>query len=90
MSTKEYKSKVPHSKLWGITGRGTAPPQAMNGAAFLPPASWGVSSGEFYEKAAIRPLVKLASLLAEDNNNQRHLQGCGRPRPGKRNVTKAW
>ncbi len=43
------RSKVPHSKLWGITGKGAAPPQGTDEAAFLPPASWGVSSGGFDE-----------------------------------------
>jgi len=32
-------SKVPHSKLWGITGKGATLPQVTDGAAFLPPAS---------------------------------------------------
>ena len=32
-------SKLPHSKLWGITGKGAAPFQVTDGAAFIPPAS---------------------------------------------------
>jgi hypothetical protein len=32
-------SKMPHSLVWGITGKGAAPPQGTDGAAFVPPAS---------------------------------------------------
>jgi S1-C subfamily serine protease len=42
-------SKEPHSKLWGITGKGATPHRVTNGAAFIPPASWGVFSGDFYK-----------------------------------------
>ena len=36
---KNTQSKAPHSKLWGITGRGTAPPQVTDEAPFIPPSS---------------------------------------------------
>ena len=34
---RSQRNKAPHSKLWGITGRGTAPPQVTDEAAFIPP-----------------------------------------------------
>ncbi len=35
----EERSKLPHSKLWGITGMGATLPQVTDEAAFIPPAS---------------------------------------------------
>ena len=64
MGKLTLESKVPHSKLWGITGKGAALPQVTNGAAFLPPASWGVSSGDFYEFEEV--------LLNQENNGISH------------------
>ncbi len=46
-------SKTPHSLLWGITGRGIAPPQVTDEAAFIPPVlPWKerVYSGDFYKR----------------------------------------
>ena len=46
-------SEAPHSKLWGITGRGTAPTQIADEAAFIPPVlPWKerVFNGDFYKK----------------------------------------
>ena len=45
----QFLSKAPHSKLWGITGKGTTPHQLTDGAAFIPPPSCRVLSGEFYK-----------------------------------------
>ena len=33
-----YISKVPHSKLWGITGKGAAPPKVTGRGRFHPPS----------------------------------------------------
>jgi len=38
-SSVSRASKLPHSKLWGITGKGAAPLRDTDEAAFIPPAS---------------------------------------------------
>ena len=49
-----WRNKAPHSKLWGITGRETTPPQVTDEATFIPPVlPWEerVFSGNFYKFA---------------------------------------
>ena len=55
-------SKEPHSKLWGITGKGATPHRVTNGTAFIPPASWGVFSGDFYKDTLHK--AKVAAVTA--------------------------
>jgi len=39
-----YNSKLPHSKLWGITGKGATPLQVTDEAAFIPQQAEGYSA----------------------------------------------
>lgn len=39
ISRQPNNSKLPHSKLWGITEKGATPIQITDGTAFIPPAS---------------------------------------------------